>query len=32
LEAARDREMVETCIGQFMAMADLAGSLNEARG
>lgn len=32
LDATRDREMVDACIGQFMAMADLAGSLNEARG
>lgn len=32
MDAGRDREMVETCIAQFMAMADLAGSLNEVRG
>ena len=29
LDASRDREMIETCIGQFMTMADLADSLNE---
>ena len=29
MDARRDREMIETCISQFMAMADLAGSLNE---
>jgi hypothetical protein len=31
IDASRDRGMVETCIGQFMAMADLAGALNEER-
>jgi Protein of unknown function (DUF3137) len=30
LDARRDREMVEMCVAQFMAMAGLAGSLNEA--
>lgn len=29
MDAARDREMVETCISQFMSMAELADSLNE---
>ena len=32
MDARRDREMVETCINQFMSMAELAGTLNEARG
>ncbi|MXO72440.1 DUF3137 domain-containing protein [Alteraurantiacibacter buctensis] len=32
MDAARDRELVETCVSQFMSMAELAGSLNEARG
>ncbi|TIX52000.1 DUF3137 domain-containing protein [Alteraurantiacibacter aquimixticola] len=33
IDAGRDREMIETCIEQFMSMADLAASLNEpARG
>ena len=31
MDAARDRQMVETCINQFMAMAQLAAALNEAR-
>jgi len=31
LDAGRDRELVEECVGQFMAMAELAGALNEAR-
>lgn len=31
MDAARDREMVETCVSQFMAMADLAAALNEGR-
>ncbi len=30
LDHNRDREMVETCINQFMAMADLCAQLNEA--
>ena len=30
IDAARDRENVERCIDQFMAMAELATSLNEA--
>lgn len=29
MNAARDREMIEVCINQFMSMADLAASLNE---
>jgi hypothetical protein len=29
IDAARDREMVETCVAQFMSMAELAGTLNE---
>ncbi len=29
MDASRDREMVESCIAQFMSMADLAGTLNE---
>jgi hypothetical protein len=29
MDAGRDREMIETCISQFMSMADLAGTLNE---
>ncbi len=29
MDAGRDREMIETCINQFMSMADLAGTLNE---
>ncbi len=29
MNAARDREMVETCVAQFMSMAELAGTLNE---
>ena len=29
MNAARDRELVETCVGQFMSMAELAGTLNE---
>jgi hypothetical protein len=29
MDAARDRELVETCVGQFMSMAELAGTLNE---
>ena len=29
LDAARDREMVEACVAQFMSMAELAGTLNE---
>ncbi len=29
MDATRDRVMVETCVGQFMAMAELAGSLSE---
>lgn len=32
MDAARDRAMVEACVAQFMAMADLAASLNEGRG
>lgn len=32
LDARRDRELVETCINQFMSMAELARALNEARG
>lgn len=30
LDARRDREMVEMCVAQFMAMARLAAALNEA--
>jgi len=30
LDARRDREMVEMCVAQFMAMAGLAAALNEA--
>ncbi len=29
LDAGRDREMVTTCVAQFMSMADLAATLNE---
>lgn len=29
MDASRDREMVETCLAQFMSMAELAGALNE---
>jgi len=29
MDAGRDREMIETCIEQFMSMANLAASLNE---
>ncbi|MCL6251323.1 DUF3137 domain-containing protein [Altererythrobacter sp. KTW20L] len=29
LDARRDREMVETCVAQFMSMADLAATLND---
>ncbi len=29
MDAGRDREMIETCINQFMSMADLAASLND---
>lgn len=32
MDASRDRELVETCVNQFMSMAELAGSLNEERG
>lgn len=32
MDARRDRELVETCVTQFMSMAELAGALNEARG
>lgn len=32
MDASRDRELVETCITQFISMAELAGSLNEERG
>lgn len=32
MDATRDREMVETCVSQLMAMADLAATLNEGRG
>lgn len=31
MDAGRDREMVETCIAQFMAMADLAAAVSEER-
>ena len=31
MDAGRDREMIETCIGQFMSMTELAGALNEER-
>lgn len=30
MDAGRDRELVEQCVGQFMAMVELAGTLNEA--
>jgi hypothetical protein len=29
LDASRDREMVEQCVSQFLAMAELAASLNQ---
>ncbi len=29
MDAARDRELVEACVAQFMSMAELAGTLNE---
>jgi hypothetical protein len=29
MDASRDREMVETCLGQFMSMAELADAMNE---
>ncbi len=29
MDAGRDREMIETCIKQFMSMVDLADALNE---
>ena len=29
MNAARDRELVEKCVGQFLSMADLAATLNE---
>lgn len=29
MDANRDREMIETCIDQFMSMAELAATLNE---
>lgn len=32
MDARRDRELVETCVNQFMSMAELAGTLNEERG
>lgn len=32
MDAGRDRELVETCVAQFMAMVELAGALNEVRG
>jgi hypothetical protein len=31
MDARRDRELVETFVAQFMAMAELAGALNEGR-
>lgn len=31
MDSGRDREMVETCVSQFMSMADLAAALNEER-
>lgn len=30
MDAGRDREMIETCINQFMSMADLASALNQS--
>ena len=32
MDARRDREMVEMAVAQFMAMAELAGTLNEGTG
>ncbi len=30
MDAGRDREMIETCINQFMSMAELAAALNQS--